>query len=186
MFDQTVPPEAQAVLDFWFDELDASQRFAREDVIDTTIATQFGALHAKLSRQIPEAWQTGPRGMLAAVIILDQFSRNLYRDDARAFALDELARALTQEALAKQWDHVLDSDERQFLYMPLMHSEVLADVEHSRTLMQDAGHEAGEAFAARHAATIARFGRYPARNAALGRRSTDEELAFLKQNPAGF
>ena len=186
MFDATVLTEAQAVLDFWFGELDASQRFARDDVIDTAIAARFGVLHAELSGKIPEAWQTGPRSLLAAVIVLDQFSRNLYRDDARAFAQDEVARALTEDALAKQWDHTLDSDEKQFLYMPLMHSEVLADVERSRALMHIAGHQAGEVFAKRHAATIASFGRYPARNAALDRPSTDKELAFLKDNPAGF
>ncbi len=174
------------ILHFWFEELSEDQRFARDAAVDAAIAGRFGALHAELSADVGPRWRSAPRPLLGAVIVLDQFGRNLFRDDARAFAQDASALALTRDALERSWDADLSADERQFLYMPLMHSEVLADVKRSRALMHAAGHEAGEAFAARHAATIARFGRYPARNAALGRESTAEERAFLAEHPTGF
>ena len=178
--------DAEAVLHFWFDELTAEQRFRRDDTVDAAIAERFGALHAALSRAIPESWLDSPRHILAAIIVLDQFSRNLFRDDARAFAQDERALALAKTAIAAGQDEALSVEEKQFLYMPLMHSEALEDVTRCIDLMRAAGHAEGEEFARRHAATILRFGRYPARNAALGRSSTAEEAALLKENPAGF
>jgi uncharacterized protein (DUF924 family) len=178
--------EADAVLSFWFDEMSPGQRFKRDDAVDADIAQRFGALHAALAQAVPPDWAATPRNMLAAVIVLDQFSRNLFRDDARAFAQDGAALALTNDALARGWDAELSSDEKQFLYMPLMHSEALADVENCIQLMHAAGHRSGEDFARRHAAVIARFGRYPARNASLGRASSAEERTFLANTPGGF
>ena len=164
-----------AVLTFWFDKLVPEQRFARDDTLDAQIARRFGKLHAVLARAVPNDWTATPRSLLATVVVLDQFSRNLFRDDARAFAQDAAALALAKEAISRGWDTNLSAVERQFLYMPLMHSEALADVECCIALMHVAGHAAGEAFAQRHAAVIARFGRYPARNAAFGREMTPEE-----------
>ena len=178
--------EAEAVLDWWFGALSPEQRFKRDSLVDDEIARRFGALHARLSRGVPTEWRGGARRLLAAVIVLDQFSRNLFRDDARAFAQDAAAMALAEEAIERGCDVALTADERQFLYMPYMHSEVLADVERCIALMHAAGHEQGEDFARRHADVIARFGRYPARNAALGRESTVEEAAFLAGTPMGF
>ncbi len=179
-------PRPADVLAFWFGELDDKQRFMRDDAIDRAVADRFGALHADLSHAIPPEWDGDAHRRLAAVIVLDQFSRNLFRDDARAFAQDDAALALAEDALARRWDEALSVDEKQFLYMPLMHAESLAVVERCAVLMRVAGHENGEAFARRHAAVIARFGRYPARNAALGRPTTSDEAEFLAEHPAGF
>lgn len=176
---------AQDVLDFWF-ALDDAERFKRDDAIDAEIAGRFGALHAELSSSVPPEWRDGPQAILAAIIVLDQFSRNLFRDDGRAYAQDPAALALTDEAIRNGWDGGMSADEKQFLYMPLMHSERLADVERCITLMHEAGHADGEAFARRHAAVIARFGRYPARNAALARESSADEAEFLRAKPMGF
>lgn len=181
-----LPDQAAQVLAFWLDDIPADKRFARDDAIDRAIAERFGALHGQLSSGLPKSWLASPRGVLAAIIVLDQFSRNLFRDDARAFAQDALALSLTKQALADGLDAGLSVEEKQFLYMPLMHSEELADVERCTDLMGAAGHTDAEEFSRRHAACIARFGRYPARNAALGRATTKEEAAFLTDNPAGF
>lgn len=179
-------PTSAAVLTFWFDELMPDQLFTRDDAVDAQIACRFGQLHSELTRAVPPDWTASARSLLAAVIVLDQFSRNLFRDHPRAFAQDTAALALTNDAISRGWDTDLSAQEKQFLYMPLMHSEVLADVKHCVALMYAAGHAAGEAFARRHAGVIARFGRYPARNEALGRETTFEEQAFLQANPYGF
>lgn len=186
MSKQATAKAAQAVLDFWFTSLDAKQRFMRDDHVDATIHERFGSIHAELSSSVPAEWQSKPHNLLAAIIVLDQFSRNLFRDSALAYAQDGAALALTEKALLNGWDNDLDPDEKQFLFMPLMHSEILANVERCRELMQAAGHQAGEDFAIRHADVIRRFGRYPARNAALGRASTADEVEFLITQPAGF
>ena len=178
--------EAERVLRFWFDEVPAELRFARDAGLDARIAREFGALHALLAQGVPPGWQDHPRRLLAAVIVLDQFSRNLYRDDGRAFAQDEAALALTRRALASGFDEDMTSVEQQFLYMPFMHSERLPEVERSIALMEQSGNADAAAFARRHAEAIARFGRYPARNEALGRASTAEEVAYLAEHPQGF
>jgi uncharacterized protein (DUF924 family) len=175
-----------AVLTFWFDELAPEQLFTRDDVVDTQIAHCFGQLHREMACAVPPDWTATPRSLLAAVIVLDQFSRNLFREDPRAFAQDPAALALTEDAISRERDISLSAREKQFLYMPLMHSEVLADVERCVLLMHSAGHAPGEDFARRHVAVIARFGRYPARNAALGRETTPEEEEFLGATPHGF
>ena len=175
-----------AVLTFWIDKLAPEQRFARDHAVDARIARRFSKLHAELARAVSSDWTATPRSLLATVIVLDQFSRNLFRDDARAFAQDAAALALAEDAISRGWDTNLSAQEKQFLYMPLMHSEMLADVERCIVLMHAAGHAAGEAFAQRHAAVLARFGRYPARNVALGRETTSEEETFLAKTPHGF
>src|SRR3546814_5136971 len=106
---------------------------------DVCSSDLFGALHARLAEKVPQEWRDRPRGLLAAVIVLDQFSRNLYRDDPRAFAQDEAARALMREALDKGWDRLLGVEEKWFLYMPLMHSEDLAEQELSVELYRALG-----------------------------------------------
>ena len=186
--DAARPPAAKAgdVLHFWLEEVPADKHFARDDALDATIAERFGALHAELAQGVPAHWTADPRSLLAAVIVLDQFSRNLFRDDGRAYAQDAAALALSCKALAAGDDAGMTALEKQFLYMPFMHSEQLADVERSIALMQSAGLDEAEEFARRHTAVIARFGRYPSRNAALGRTSTAEEEAFLADNPSGF
>ncbi len=177
---------AAEVLTFWFDEVPADKRFAQDDAIDLKIEQRFGPLHAELAEHVPSAWREHPHTMLAAIVVLDQFSRNMFRDDGRAYAQDETALALARKALHKHFDMGMSNEEKMFLYMPFMHSEHLADVERSITLMHAAGLAEGEEFARRHAAVIARFGRYPARNEALGRATTSEEYAFLDEHPMGF
>ncbi|QMW24613.1 DUF924 domain-containing protein [Sandaracinobacteroides saxicola] len=178
--------EAQGVLDFWLAETPAEKRFARDAALDAAIAARFGGLHARLSEAVPEDWVATARGLLAAVIVLDQFSRNLFRDDGRAFAQDGVALGLTKAALARGDLERLDATEQQFLLLPLMHSEVLADQD--RMVAEAARLGLGDVvdFARRHREAIARFGRFPARNAALGRVSTAAEVAFLRDNPDGF
>ena len=131
-------------------------------------------------------WRETPRGCLAEIILLDQFSRNLFRDDARAFAADGQAREAMNHALARGFDDGMSVDERRFLYMPLQHSENATDqtrsVELFRTLEDDKTFE----FTLRHQEIIARFGRFPHRNSALGRDSTAEEIAFLQEANSSF
>lgn len=177
---------AQAVLSFWFDELPPEKQFVRDDAVDAEIGARFGELHAQLSSACPQAWQADPQSLLAAIFVLDQFSRNLFRDDPRAFANDAAALALTKMAVDLRWDADLSPERRAFLYMPLMHSEHLPDVERCEDLMAASGLTDNAAFAARHADTIRRYGRYPARNEALGRETTEAEAALLRENPAGF
>ncbi|RIV93451.1 DUF924 domain-containing protein [Aurantiacibacter xanthus] len=177
---------ADEVLGFWLGKVPADKRFAQDDAIDVTIAQRFGPLHTELAEGVPPAWRETAHTTLAAIVVLDQFSRNMFRDDPRAFAQDDAALALAREALVKGFDAGMTGEEKMFLYMPFMHSEQLADVERSITLMHAAELAEGEEFARRHAETIARFGRYPARNAALGRATTAEEYAFLAEHPMGF
>lgn len=177
---------AEAVRQFWFEELPPEKQFARDDAVDAEIASRFGDLHAHLCREGTADWQHDAQSLLAAIIVLDQFSRNLFRDDARAFANDPAALSLTNMAVERDWDADLTPEQRAFLYMPLMHSEHLPDVERCEALMAASGLDDNAAFAARHAETIRRFGRYPARNAALGRETTEAEAELLRENPAGF
>jgi uncharacterized protein (DUF924 family) len=178
--------EAQAVLDFWFEALTPAQWFKKDLAMDRTISERFGALHARVAQCECFAWRQTAQGRLAEIIVLDQFSRNIYRDDSRAFATDALALALAQEAVAAQADVALTSAQRVFLYMPYMHSESAAIHTLAMKLFDQPGLENNLDFEVRHKAIIDRFGRYPHRNALLGRASTDEELAFLKQPGSSF
>lgn len=178
--------DAQAVLDFWFDALAPAQWFKKDAELDRTIAQRFGALHAQAARCECYAWRQTAQGRLAEIIVLDQFSRNIHRDDARAFATDALALVLAQEAVSASADAELTSQQRAFLYMPYMHSESVAIHEVAMGLFNQPGLENNYDFEVRHKAIIDRFGRYPHRNALLGRASTDEELAFLKEPGSSF
>jgi uncharacterized protein (DUF924 family) len=133
-----------------------------------------------------EGWRVDPETLLAAIIVLDQFSRNIYRGTDRAFAADPLAQELTCLALDRDWDAPLSVQQRQFLYMPLMHAE---DPELQTLCLQcfdQPGLEQNFDFAREHAEVIARFGRFPTRNAALGRESTPEERVYLSQPGVGW
>lgn len=172
------------VLEFWFGELQPEAWFKKDPQVDATIRDRFGALHDALAREsltIPDT----PRGHLAAVIVLDQFSRNLYRDSPRAFACDERALALAQRALERAYDQTLAPAERKFLYMPFMHCEDLAMQARCVQLFTALDDEESLRYAIEHRDIIERFGRFPHRNRALNRPSSDEEREFLKQH-AGF
>ena len=177
---------AAIVLDFWFAETPASLRFAADPGFDGRCSARFGTLHRLLSDRVPDAWAADPRATLAAIIVLDQFSRNIDRGSGAAFANDAAARGLTEAALARG-DHAgLDIAHCQFLYMPLMHAEDAAAQAQSVALFTALGDPGITTFAARHAAAVDRFGRFPARNAALGRVSTEAEVAYLAKYPSGF
>lgn len=181
-----MPSEAQAVLDFWFEELTPAQWFKKDPELDGTIFQRFGELHARAAQCECYAWRSSAHGRLAEIIVLDQFSRNIYRHDARAFATDALALALAQEAVAAGADAALTSKQRAFLYMPYMHSESTVIHELAMQLFDQPGLEENFNYEVSHKAIIDRFGRYPHRNALLGRTSSDEELAFLKQPGSSF
>ena len=181
------------VLDFWFGSpAGASRRewFRKDAAFDAGIAERFGALHAQAASFERESWRASAESLLALVLVLDQFSRNLYRDDARAFAQDAHARDCAAEALQRGDDLGMLPVQRQFLYLPFEHSEALRDQEKSLELF--ASLEAFEEtrglheWAVRHHAIVARFGRFPHRNAALGRASTADEIEFLEQPGSGF
>jgi uncharacterized protein (DUF924 family) len=177
---------AQDVLDFWFGEFTAQQHFAKDAALDARIAERFGALLLSAERCELAAWRATAGGRLAEIIVLDQFSRNVYRDSARAFANDALALALAQELVAGAHDTALPVAQRAFAYLPFMHSESLAIHAQALRLFDQPGLEGNLRFERLHQDILQRFGRYPHRNAALGRRSTPEEEAFLQQPGAGF
>ncbi|ARS25997.1 DUF924 family protein [Sphingomonas sp. KC8] len=180
-----VHKEAEEVLAFWLGTIPPERRFAKDSALDAEIATRFGAMVDAVAACHAAGWRADPRTLLAAVILLDQFSRNIRRGKADAFANDPLARALTGEAIAKGWDIAMTAEERQFLYLPLMHCERLDDQVRSLPLFDGVSDFVAD-FARRHAAQIARFGRFPGRNAALGRDATPEEIEMLAVPGAGF
>ena len=177
---------ADAVLRFWFEELTPEDWFRKDPSLDRRIAGRFGATLHAASRCELAHWRESARGRLAEVLVLDQFSRNVHRDTSAAFANDALALALAQEAVARGCDLELPVPERVFLYLPWMHSESALLHEQALRLFATPGMEKNLDFEHRHKAIIDRFGRYPHRNAALGRTSTPEEIEFLGQPGSGF
>ncbi len=178
--------DATAVLDFWFVELDSAQWWRKDAELDLQIARRFCDVHRAAAQCELWSWRGTAAGRLAEVIVLDQFSRNIHRDTALAFAQDPLALALAQEAVARGADRDLEPRQRSFLYMPYMHSESPAIHEQAVALFEKLGNAANLEFELRHKAIIDRFGRYPHRNAVLGRESTAQELRFLEQPGSSF
>lgn len=176
----------EEVLRFWFEESAPAQWWKKDAAFDAAIAARFGRLHAAAARCECYAWRASPRGRLAEILVLDQFSRNLYRDHPASFATDPLALALAQEAVAGGADAALPVEQRRFVYMPYMHSESLAIHDVAVRLFDQPGLEDNLKFEHLHRDIIVRFGRYPHRNRVLGRRSTPEEEAFLRQPGSSF
>lgn len=176
-----LPADAASVLHFWFKELKPEQWWERDDDVDAAITSRFAELYESVSANIPSDWLEKPRGRLAAIIVLDQFPRNMFRDDARSYESDAKALALAVETVSLGWDMQLDPLERQFLYMPYEHSEDRDMQVKSVELFKALGKEDNLDFAIKHKEIIDRFGRFPHRNTMLGRTSTPEELEFLKQ-----
>jgi uncharacterized protein (DUF924 family) len=170
------------VLAFWFEEITPKQWWATSDDLDRRIKSRFGALHWAAGRCELYGWRESAKGRLTEIIVLDQFSRNIYRNHPNAFAYDSLALALAQTAVAVNADHELDINQRAFLYMPYMHSESLMIHEVAIALFSQPGMEASLQFEFRHKEIIGRFGRYPHRNVMLGRTSTLEEIDFLNNS----
>ena len=174
------------ILHFWFTELSPKQHFAKDAALGETIRTRFGATLEAAARCELFAWRATAQGRLAEVVVLDQFSRNVYRDTPRAFAQDGLALALAQELMASGQDRSLPLAQRSFAYMPSMHSESALVHAQAVALFSQPGLEDSLRSALRHKAIIDRFGRYPHRNADLGRSSTPQELGFLREPESSF
>ena len=176
----------QEVLDFWFEQLDSRRWFAADPALDALIAERFSALLAQARVGELWAWRNTAQGRLAEILVIDQFSRNIHRGKPQAFDADPVALVLAQEAVTQGADQQLAVVQRAFLYMPYMHSESALVHEQALQLFDQPGLEHNLSFERQHKAIIDRFGRYPHRNAVLGRSSTDEELAFLQQPGSSF
>lgn len=180
--------EPEAILAFWLHDVGEGGWYAADDATDAEIRERFLPAWEAAHRGEREFWLNGPRGALAYLVLTDQFPRNLFRGDPRAFATDARAREGARLALAHGWDMAVKEPERVFFYMPFEHSEDMVDQELAIRLMAERmpGHGAAYHLHARaHAEIIRRFGRFPFRNAALGRESTAEEAAFLDSGGYG-
>ncbi|MBB4633219.1 DUF924 family protein [Sphingosinicella soli] len=181
----TVAEDAAAVLAFWFDELTPKQHWAKSSELDVKITRRFGALRDQVFADTAP-WTGDVETLLAAIILLDQFSRNIYRDTARAFEADAAALDLTLFGIGEGWHRALDPVRRGFFYMPLMHAEDRGVQRFALRCFSEPGLEKQIGFARDHAEVIERFGRYPTRNALLDRASTTDELAYLAQPGVGW
>lgn len=194
-----------ALLDFWFGPLPDPEHYPsdrapswwkKDEAFDAEIRTRFGAWIEEALAGGMGDWADTPRGQIAYVVLLDQLTRNAFRGSGRMFAGDAMTQALVRTGVERGDDRAMPRIHRAFFYMPLMHSEELADQERCVELFDALASEAPEAtqaayrnnhdFAIRHRDIVARFGRFPHRNALLGRESTPEELAFLEQPGSSF
>ncbi|HEY4030513.1 MAG TPA: DUF924 family protein [Caulobacteraceae bacterium] len=167
------------VVTFWM-QAGPKAWFKKSEVFDAQIRQRFEALHFAASRGELDDWGQTPEGALALLLLLDQFPRNLFRGSPHAFATDPLARETARAAIARGFDTRVDAELRQFFYLPFEHSEHIEDQDRSVALCAASGDAHLEKWAKLHRDIIARFGRFPHRNACLGRTTTEEESAFLK------
>ena len=169
------------VVAFW-KEAGPKMWFARDEAFDARFRARFAAAHEAAARGELDQWAETPEGSLALLILLDQFPRNVFRGQARAFATDPLARQVAARAVYAGHDEAVDNDLKRFFYLPFQHSEALADQERQLALFQRMERPADDRWAEHHHRVIATFGRFPHRNRALGRETTPEEQAFLDQD----
>lgn len=167
------------VLEFWFLQLTPSERFKKDEMIDLKMVEKFIVIHAQAISGELFRWRDDPLGRLAEIILIDQFSRNIYRDDPKAYISDPMALVLAQEAIYGNHHKNFDAEQKIFLYMPFMHSESKAIHEIAVKLFSEPGLEDSLNYELEHKKTIERFGRYPERNKILGRLSTSEEEIYL-------
>ncbi|RDV27521.1 DUF924 domain-containing protein [Alteromonas aestuariivivens] len=180
MGSQLITVEASAaILSFWFEELCEEHWFKADAALDAMIRARFLAVHEAACQGELWPWRATPQGRLAEILVLDQFSRNLYRDDPKAYAADPMALALAQEALSVNADTALENQQKLFLYMPFMHSESLEVHDIAYELFSAPGLEQHLAYENQHRKLLLEFGRYPQRNAVLGRPSSEAELRYL-------
>jgi len=175
-----------AVLAFWFDHLSPSQWFEADTMVDAACRARFKALYERLASRVPSEWLDSADGCLAAIIVLDQFPRNMFRGHPRAFATDRAALAIAEQAIDIGFDSKLEPSRRSFLYMPFQHSEDPGVQARSVELFTQLGIAETLDFAKRHKAIIDRFGRFPHRNDIVDRASSDEERAYLKTPGSSF
>ncbi|MEM9844737.1 MAG: DUF924 family protein [Pseudomonadota bacterium] len=181
----TAPDE---VLSFWLDEVGSDRWYESSPQLDQDIRDRFLAAYERACEGTYALWLTYPSGTLAYLILMDQFPRNMFRDDARAFAMDRHALAAAKAAIHRGWDMRIDEPARQFFYLPLMHSENLCDQDRSVRLILERMPETGASnllHARAHRDVIRQFGRFPHRNACLGRVSSHAETAFLASGGYG-
>lgn len=178
----------QEILHFWFTETQPAQWFQKNPEFDAIIRDRFGSIVSMARDGLCDGWMDDALGALALCIVLDQFPRNIYRDTPEAFASDEKALHIAVQAVAKGYDQVLPAMKRRFLYLPFEHSEHLSDQERAIALFAAIRDEdpTGYEYALRHRDVIQRFGRFPHRNAILGRPNTAEEEIYLQQPDSGF
>lgn len=176
----------QDILNFWFSAETQPFWFAKSDDFDAKLEKNFKALLLQAAQSELWQWRSNAEGRLAEIIVLDQFSRNLFRGSAQAFAQDALALALAQETIQLGLEQQLRPEQRSFLYMPFMHSESKVIHEEALKLFEALGNPINLDFEKKHKVIIDRFGRYPHRNEVLGRPSTAEEIEFLKQPNSSF
>tara|TARA_B100000131_G_C17999357_1_gene565889 strand:+ start:290 stop:850 length:561 start_codon:yes stop_codon:yes gene_type:complete len=176
---------AQAIIDFWFDDMFVEKRFKKDEKFDNLIKEKFQEDHNKAIANEYDDWQDKPLSTLALVILLDQFSRNLYRDDKRAFAQDQKARLIVNDAVYNGYLDEMDEYQRFFMLLPYIHSEEIIDHDRAYKLLDNYLSDHPNVteikkFWKDHTAAIKRFHRYPHRNKIIGRRSTPEEIQFLE------
>jgi uncharacterized protein (DUF924 family) len=176
----------QYIIDFWFKEIDQSLWYKKNSDFDIQIQKNFFDIHAQIVRGETSHWRQTPLGSLAEIIVLDQFSRNMFRDTPKAFAYDPLALALAQFSLEKNYQQGLSLTQKSFLYMPFMHSESLLIHEKAIELFSEPGLENNLKYERLHYDIIASFGRYPHRNKILARESSTKELEFLEKPNSSF
>ncbi len=175
-----------SILNFWFQELTPDQWWKKDSTLDDHIRKNYSSLHQQATKGELWEWRTTAEGRLTEILILDQFSRHIYRDQPQAFENDSTALVLAQEAILLKSDLDLSPVERSFLYLPFMHSESAKIHQVAVTLYTALSLENNLAFELKHKRIIDRFGRYPHRNEILGRISTQEELEFLQQEDSRF
>ncbi len=176
----------QDVLDFWFVEIDQEMWFKKSDEFDQLLTEKFTKMFTEVSKGEHYKWRSSAKGRLAEILILDQFSRNIFRGSALSFQFDAMALTLAQEAISLGFDQQLKAPERGFMYMPYMHSESSIVHKEAVRLFTDYGVVEQLKYEQLHFDIIKRFGRYPHRNEILGRESTIEEIKFLKQKGSSF
>jgi len=176
----------QEILNFWFEEIKPSQWFSKDDSFDQLISDRFSDLHSRAVSCELYGWREYDQGRLAEIIVLDQFSRNMFRESPLAFKNDPVALVLSQEAISLGMDKELKPVERSFMYLPFMHSESIKIHQFAVKLYSQPGTESNLEWEIKHKNIIERFGRYPHRNEVLGRKSTEEELEFLKGPDSSF
>ncbi|KQV34816.1 hypothetical protein ASE37_13985 [Rhizobium sp. Root268] len=186
MSDPTAICSPEEVLSFWFEELSYEAWFTADAGLDAQCTRRFRDTHLALSRGLDERWRATPEARLAAIILFDQLPRNMYRASPLAFATDSLALREARLALDAGIDADMTVHQRAFLYLPFEHSENLTDQTDSVRLFAALGDPKYLDFAIRHCEIIRKFGRFPHRNAILGRNSTEAEIAFLAQPGSSF
>ena len=179
-------PAVDDVIRFWFEVLSPRDWYGAPENVDAEIRSRFGGLYEVLEDHVPQDWLANPRGLLAAILVLDQFPRNMFRGRPQAFATDAEALALSKEALSTRADMALPPKQRAFIYLPFQHAENSDDQVRSVGLFTALGSPLNLDYAIRHQEVVERFGRFPHRNATLGRHSTEEEKAFLKEPGSSF